>query len=392
MLCSSFFLLPFLFACSQTRNEESISPGAFQVDTYIHLFKNKKVGLVANHTSMIDKTHLCDTLQKLGIRIIIIFAPEHGFLGKADAGEDVGNERFGSDSISIISLYGKKKKPDRADMENIDIVVYDLQDVGVRFYTYLSTLQFVMEACAENHIPLIVLDRPDPTGFYIDGPILEKEFFSFVGMHPVPIVYGMTIGEFAQMINGEYWLKDSLQCELTVIPCINYNHNSRYTLPVNPSPNLPNMQSVYLYPSLALFEGTVATVGKGTDFPFRVIGHPDFPDHSFSFIPASRTGSNLSTLFEGRTCYGIDLRDIPLDSLRDIREIDLSYLIRSYKALNLRDEFFNNFFEKLAGTDVLKRQIIEGVSEDKIRSSWKPGLEEYKKIRAKYLLYPDFNE
>jgi uncharacterized protein YbbC (DUF1343 family) len=390
--CAVTIPLLFLASCSKAQDEKVILPGAFKTGNYLNLLKNKQVGIVANHTSLINKTHLCDSLLKLGIRIHTIFAPEHGFLGRADAGTYIGNEHFGGDSINIVSLYGQKKKPESSDIKHLDIMVFDIQDVGVRFYTYLSTLHNVMEACAENQIPLLVLDRPNPIGFYIDGPVLEKKYSSFVGLHPVPIVVGMTIGEYALMINGEYWLDDSVQCQLSVIPCTNYDHNSRYILPVSPSPNLTSMASIYLYPSLALFEGTIATVGKGTDFPFQLIGHPDFSDKRFSFIPASRKGTDLHTLFEGKTCYGIDLRDIPADSLKILQTIDLSYLIRSYNSLNYGDKFFNDFFLNLAGTDELEKQIIEGRSEDEIRASWQPGLEKYKKIRAKYLLYPDFSE
>lgn len=391
-LSASLILFSLFIGCSTAQEENIILPGAYQVDQYIDLLEDKHVGIVANHTSLISNTHLCDSLLKRGIQINTIFAPEHGFWGKVDAGAFIGDVSYGRDSIYVVSLYGKKKKPDSSDMSQIDMMVFDLQDVGARFYTYLSTLHYVMEACAKNNVPLIVLDRPNPIGFYIDGPILEKKYTSFVGMHPVPIVFGMTIGEYARMINGEYWLKDSIQCKLTVIPCDNYDHNSKYALPINPSPNLPTMSTIYLYPSLALFEGTVATIGKGTDFPFQVIGHPEYPDQNFSFIPSSRKGTDMQTLFRDKTCYGIDLRNIPEDSLRNLRSIDLSYIFRMYKALNYGDKFFNDFFIKLAGTAELKKQIIEGISEEEIRKSWQPGLEKFKKIRAKYLLYPDFNK
>jgi uncharacterized protein YbbC (DUF1343 family) len=391
-ICVIFIFSVLINACSGENSQDVIQPGATQTGRYLNLLKNKRVGIVANHTSFIYTTHIVDSLLNSGINIEVIFTPEHGFQGSADAGALVGNDLYGSDSILIVSLYGKSRKPAASDMKRIDIMVFDLQDVGVRFYTYLSTLHYVMEACAENNIPLIVLDRPNPLGFYFDGPVLEKECTSFVGLHPVPIVVGLTIGEYARMINGQFWLSDSLQCDLQVIPCVNYNHNSRYILPINPSPNLLSMASIYLYPSLGLFEGTIATVGKGTEYPFLIIGHPEFSDHSFSFIPESRKGTNLQTLFSGQTCYGFDLRNIMVDSLNNLKEIQLKYLIQTYKSVKSTNTFFNPFISNLAGNKIFEKQIESGMSIEEIRASWKPGLEEYKKIRAKYLLYPDFAE
>jgi uncharacterized protein YbbC (DUF1343 family) len=386
----AFLLL--LSGCTIAQDSQFILPGANQTKEYLNLLHHKQVGIVVNQTSLVENTLLLDTLLTLGVNLKAIFTPEHGFYGKSDAGKLIDNGTYCKDSIKVLSLYGNKKKPDKQDLQEIDIMVFDLQDVGVRFYTYISTLHYVMEACAGNKIPLIILDRPNPNGFYIDGPMLDINYRSFVGLHPVPIVYGMTIGEYAQMINGEYWLPDSVQCNLTVIKCQNYTHSSYYDLPVAPSPNLRDMRSVYLYPSTCFFEGTVVSEGRGTDSPFCIIGHPNFSDHSFSFIPRSMPGYSFDPKFSGTVCYGIDLRHIPLDSLKDMRTIDLQYLKTFYDNLALGDSFFMPYFDQLAGNNTLRLQIIAGLSVNEIRQSWTRDLETFKKIRAKYLLYPDFSE
>ena len=385
-----FYGLLIIPCCSQSQKKFQILPGAYDTKQYLPLISGKNVGLVINHTSLIGSTYLVDSLQSMDVAVSAIYTPEHGFTGSAGAGAKVSDGFYSNDSLPIISLYGKKKKPLPEDLQGIEIMIFDLQDVGVRFYTYLSTLHYIMEACAEQQIPLIVLDRPDPNGFYIDGPLLEQDFTSFIGMHPVPVVYGMTIGEYARMINGEYWLADSLQCELTIIQCCNYTHSSFYNLPVPPSPNLPDMRAVYLYPSVAFFEGTVVSEGRGTKFPFQMIGHPDYPDRTFSFVPEPLKGYNLNPKLKHITCYGMDLRDIPIDTLQYGKKIDLDYLITFYKNLNMEVSFFTDYFDLLAGNEILRNQIIEGISTDEIRQSWEEGLDAFKKIRVKYLLYPDF--
>jgi len=287
-------------------------------------------------------------------------------------------------------LYGKNKKPQVADLADVDMVVFDIQDVGARFYTYISTMTFVMEACAENQIPVIILDRPNPNGFYVDGPVLESEFKSFVGLHPVPIVHGMTVGEYAKMVNGEGWLENGVKCELSVIPVENYTHRDFYELPVRPSPNLPNKNAVYLYPSLCLFEGTIVSVGRGTDFPFQVIGHPDFVTGSYLFTPKSIPGVASKPKYEGVTCFGQNLTGFAENITNQPHQLSLFWLIEYYKILKDKGSFFDNYFEKLAGTAQLRKQIEEGWSEVQIRESWQPGLEKFRQIRKKYLLYPDF--
>lgn len=379
---------------SQDSVKIGIEPGIYSTNSYLSLLKGKSVAVVANKTSKIENINLIDTLLKLSgsginFKLKVIFTPEHGFSITYDAGAKVDNEKQAFNAIKVISLYAKKKKPDSKDLESIDLVLFDLQDVGVRFYTYLSTLHYVMQACAENGIPLIILDRPNPNGFYIDGPIMEEKFSSFVGLHPVPVVYGMTIGEYARMINGEGWLGKGLKCELTVIPIKNYTHKSKYILPDRPSPNLPNMQSVYLYPSLCFFEGTIVSVGRGTNFPFQVIGHPDYNDKSFSFTPESITGASVNPPFEGKTCYGLDLRNISSDTLFSKKQIQLEYLFFLSKELNKNELFFNDYFDYLAGNNKLRKQILAGTSETEIRRSWEAEIDKFKKIRVKYLLYPD---
>ncbi len=379
------FVLP-LTGCCQ-KNHLPIQTGAEQTTLYLPMLKNKKCALTANQTSIIGKSHLIDSLLKLQITIVKIFSPEHGFRGTAADGESIENTVDAATGIPVVSLYGIRKKPSANDLKDIDMMIYDIQDVGVRFYTYISTLHYVMESCAENDIPLVILDRPNPNGFYTDGPLLEHNFKSFVGMHPIPLVYGLTAGELAMMINGEGWLANKKTCNLKVIPCINYTHKSLYRLPVNPSPNLRNMEAVYLYPSLGLFEGTIMNVGRGTPFPFQVFGHPDYPIKVFSYTPAGSV-ENKNPKHKGLRCYGQDLRKLTSDSLAMTRRINLSYIISAYHIMHKKD-FFNSYFAQLAGTDQLKKQIEEGWTEEQIRESWQPALEKYRQMRKKYLLYPD---
>ena len=366
-----------------TKNtSEKIKTGADNFEKYLLLLKNKNVGVVTNQTGILsNKVHLVDFLLEKKITIQSIFAPEHGFRGTADAGEHIIDAKDSKTGLPIISLYGENRKPKAEQLKGIEVMVFDLQDVGARFYTYISTLHYVMEACVENNIPLIVLDRPNPNGNIVDGPILEKEYTSFVGMHPIPILHGMTIGEYAQMINGEKWLKDSAQCKLTVIPCVNYNHKLPYSLPVKPSPNLPNDQSINLYVSLCLFEGTNVSVGRGTEKQFQIYGSPFLPKSQFNFTPKPNFGAK-EPLYNGQVCYGEDLT-----TYKKLNRLELQWLINTYKTTSDKTKFFNSFFTKLAGTKKLQQQIEKGFSENKIRKSWKKGLKDFKIKRAKYLIY-----
>ena len=357
---------------------------AMQLDDYLPLIEGKRVGLVGNQTSIIGETHLVDTLLSLGIDIQKIYTPEHGFRGNADAGAKVNSGKDDKTSIAIVSLYGKNKKPTPEMLQGIDIILFDLQDVGVRFYTYISTMSYVMEAAAENHIPVIVLDRPNPNGFYTDGPVLKSENQSFVGLHQVPVVYGMTIGEYAKMVNGEGWLKGGIRCDLTVIPINNYNRNAIYELPVKPSPNLPNWESVYLYPTLCFFEGSIVSVGRGTETPFQVYGHPDMRGN-YTFTPKSTSGAS-KPLLEGQRCRGENLVEFAHDYTHNTNELHLEWLIEAYQQLKDKG-FFNNYFVKLSGDKQLQRDIENGRSADDIRASWNKDLEVFKAIRAKYLMY-----
>lgn len=363
--------------------QQNVIVGAEQTNLYLPLLQNKKVGIVANHTSMINNVHLVDSLIKLKINIKKVFSPEHGFRGNADAGEKVKSNVDTKTKLPIISLYGKNKKPFPEQLKGLEVIIFDIQDVGARFYTYISTMHYVMEACAENNVQFVVLDRPNPNGNYVDGPILENEFKSFVGMHHVPIVHGMTVGEYAQMINNEGWLAKGVKCSLEVIAIKNYNHNTEYKLPIKPSPNLPNMQAIYLYPSLCLFEGTPISVGRGTDKPFQVIGHPQLKSN-FSFVPKPTQGAK-EPLLKGETCYGLDLSAVEVK-----KKMDLSYLIRFYNDYPDKEHFFNNFFNTLAGNATLQEQIKQGKTEVEIKVTWQKGLNEFKAIRKKYLLYEDF--
>ncbi|MCK4663120.1 MAG: DUF1343 domain-containing protein [Bacteroidales bacterium] len=383
-------LLFFSFCKTQTKTISKIKVGAERTEKYLPLLKNKNVAIVANQTSLVNSTHIVDSLISLGVNMKKIFSPEHGFRGTADAGEYLDNYTDNKTGLPVISLYGKNKKPQKKDLEDIDILIFDIQDVGVRFYTYISSLHYIMEACAENNKKLIILDRPNPNGFYVDGPVLDNAFSSFVGKHPVPLVYGMTIAEYAQMINGENWLNNKTKCEIINILCENYTHEDLYTLPAKPSPNLPNMKAVYLYPSLGLFEGTVISIGRGTDFPFQVFGHPVFKNVSFEFKPHSIPGASKYPKFKDELCYGYDLRNNKGYYKFKTGKINLQYLIDSYDKLAKNEEFFNSFFNNLAGNDILKEQIKSGLSEKEIRKSWQHDLDKFKKIRKKYLLYKDF--
>jgi len=366
-------------------NNGRVITGAERLDLYLPLLATSRVGLVVNQTSMVRNTHLVDMLISQGIDIKRIFSPEHGFRGEADAGEKIKNSVDTKTNIELISLYGKNKKPSTSNLIDIDVILFDIQDVGVRFYTYISTLHYVMEAAAEQNIKVIVLDRPNPNGHYVDGPILEPEYKSFIGMHPVPVVYGMTIGEYAKMINDQGWLEKEIIADLTVIPCGNYTHKTNYILPVKPSPNLPTPKSIRFYPSLCFFEGTTVSVGRGTDAPFQMFGHPNFSNYSFSFKPQSVPGAKFPK-HQDETCFGVNLINAaPLRS-----HLNLDYLIEAYDAcLKAQTPFFNdnNFFEKLAGTLKLRNMLESGMTSHEISNTWTEDLKAFKKIRKKYLLY-----
>ncbi|HAR20714.1 MAG TPA: DUF1343 domain-containing protein [Cytophagales bacterium] len=384
---SFFFSILFLtFSClsqSPTTNNTPIV-GAERPAHYLPLLKDKKVAIIVNQTSRVGKMHLLDYLLSKKINVVAIFSPEHGFRGDADAGELVNSEKDAKSGINVISLYGENKKPKTEHLRGIDIVVFDIQDVGARFFTYLSTMHYAMEACAENKKSFIVLDRPNPNGDVIGGPVLEPQLKSFVGLHPIPIVHGMTMGELANMINAEKWLKDGIACSLKVIPCLKYTHSVTYNPPVKPSPNLPNLQAIRLYPSLCLFEGTVVSVGRGTESPFQVIGVPDSSGEGFSFTPKSIPGMAKKPLYEGKKCVGEKLDKVQL------KGFDPSYLIKYYQISSEKDKFFNGFFNKLAGNTSLQEQIKQGVSKEEILASWQKDIEKFKAIRKKHLLYPDF--
>lgn len=369
---------------------DKIIVGANQTENYLPLLKGKKVGIVANQTSVIFNpksfTHIVDSLLALKVNVSKVFAPEHGFRGTADAGEAIKDGMDTKTNLPIVSLYGNNKKPSKEQLKNIDILIFDIQDVGARFYTYISTLHYVMEACAEAGIPMIIFDRPNPNGHYIDGPILEPTHKSFVGMHPIPVVHGMTIGEYANMINGEKWLENGLQCELKIISVKNYNHHLSYSLPIKPSPNLPNDIAINLYPSLCFFEGTNVSVGRGTDKQFQVVGTPHFylKRHIFDFTPQPNEGAKHPK-YEGKLCHGYDLSNETL-----LESLNLKWLIEFYRANKEyapKETFFNDFFTKLAGTKKLQEQIENGLTEEQIKATWKDGLETFKKTRINYLIY-----
>ena len=366
---------------------EKVIVGAERIETYLPLLQGKKVGILTNHTGRIESTHLVDTLLSLGINIQTVFAPEHGFRGTADAGEKVDSYRDAQTGIRVVSLYGAHKKAKPQDIQPLDIIVFDIQDVGLRYYTYLSSMHYMMEACAENHKPMIVLDRPNPNGFYVDGPILEAKHRSFVGMHLIPVVHGMTLGELARMINGEGWLTGGETCTLTVIPCLNYTHQTRYQLPTRPSPNLPNMRSIYLYSSLCFLEGTPVSVGRGTDTPFQIFGHPKLQGMDYTFTPQPNEGSKNPPL-KGLLCRGMNLRQEPADSVIGARGVDLSYVIECYRQLG-GEKFFLPIFDKLTGTDYVREMIIAGADAQTIRARWKEDVERFRQTRKPYLLYEE---
>lgn len=403
-----FFLLtmPFWVACNicnkakietfDKKTDQNISAkvqikiltGADQTKKYLSILKGKKVGLVINQTAEINGVPLVDTLKSLGINIKAVFGPEHGFRGNADAGEKVGNYVDKKTGFLVISLYGAKSAPSKEDLKNIDLMIFDVQDVGARFYTYTITMAKIMQACADYDIPLMILDRPNPNGDLIDGPILNPNFKSGVGMHPIPISHGLTVAEFAQMINGEGWLNGAKKCELIIIKNANYKHSDEYILPVKPSPNLPNNLSIYLYPSLCLFEGTVLSQGRGTLFPFQVLGHPLLKDnYNFTFTPKSIDGMSKNPPLENQLCYGIDFRKMDLEKIRNEKQLNIKLLLDIYKAFPDKEHFFNPFFNKLAGNDILMQQIKVGKNEKEIRDSWQPVLNNYKVKRKEYLLY-----
>jgi uncharacterized protein YbbC (DUF1343 family) len=367
-------------------NYNSVGYGASLTELYFPLLKSKKVGVVTNASGMVFTTHLVDTLLKSGVNVIKVFSPEHGFRGTADAGVQIETTKDDKTGLPLISLYGKKKKPSADDLKDVDVLLFDIQDVGVRFYTYLSTLHYVMEACAEQKKMLIVLDRPNPNGFYIDGPVMKKEFRSFLGLHPVPIVYGMTIGEYALMINGERWLSGGKQCSLKVIPCRNYNRNTTFVLPVPPSPNLNSPEAVLLYPTLGLLEGSQASVGRGTPYPFRCIAHPDYPDTQYCFVPLPNQVSK-NPKYSGMKCCGADLSQTTYLSDHPC-ELQLSWITDFIRRLG-KENFFTKDFEYHAGNAELRKQLLSGNPQESIRNTWKKEIADFKKIRSKYLLYPD---
>ncbi len=388
-----FSFLPLLLCVTQVIAQEyasNVIVGAQRTDGYLSRLKGKRVGLLVNQTSLVGNTHLADKLIAHGIKLQIIFAPEHGFRGKADAGAHVKNGVDTKTGVKILSLYGKNKKPSAAQLSNIDVVVFDIQDVGARFYTYISSLQYMMEACAENGKKIIVLDRPNPNGFYVDGPVLNKKYKSFVGMQAIPVVHGMTVGEYARMLNGEGWLKNGVKVDLHIVKCENYDHSMLYDLPVPPSPNLRSKQAILMYPSLCFFEGTEVSVGRGTPYPFEVWGHPEYKNKEYSFMPKPGAGSK-NPRYKYQRCngnsYHWDTKEI-LELLDN--KINIDILKTAYGSSKRTDKFFTSFFEKLTGTGELRKQIMAKKSVAQIRASWEPGLSRFKKIRKKYLLYKDF--
>jgi len=388
LLISTLIILHALLAAC-TPETAPVRSGADQMDRYLHLLEGRQIALVANHSSLVGGTHLVDTLLGSGIahsQIIKVFAPEHGFRGDRAAGVQIEDGIDPLTGIPVASLYGSHKKPEPGELDGIDLMLFDLQDVGTRFYTYISTLHYVMEACAENNIPLIVLDRPNPNGGYVDGPVLDTAFSSFVGMHPIPVVYGLTIGELAGMINGEGWLNRGISCDLQVIYCADYIRGQAYAMPLSPSPNLGNDHAVLMYPSTCFFEGTVLSEGRGTNMPFEIYGHPELTG-DFSFRPETIPGVAQNPKFEGQLCYGADLRNFKPEE--GWTRIQLQFLLEAYNTFPGKDEFFTSYFDLLAGTSELRAQIKAGWDEEKIRAGWKEELGQYKKIRNKYLIYDE---
>lgn len=388
ILCSLIGSGDFVLAQNPYQPEGKILPGAYHFEQYLPALQGKKVALMVNQTAEVDGVLLPDTLLRLGVKVVKIFSPEHGFRGKADAGAVVQNGLDAETDLPVISLYGNHKKPTAAELKDVDMMIYDLQDVGVRFYTYISSLEYLMEACAAEGIPVMILDRPNPLGFIVDGPVLERKYRSFVGMQPVPVLYGMTPGEYAKMLIGEQWISPS-NVELTVIKCSGYKHSSLYELPVPPSPNLKTMAAVYLYPSLCFFEGTPVSVGRGTELPFQQFGHPLLKNYTYRFTPKSMPGSSAPPL-KGQVCHGVLVAETAKDALKLIDgKLQLGWLMDAYKNYPEQEKFFTAFFEKLAGTDVLRKQIIQGLSEKEIRAGWEPALQQFRIIRSKYLLYAE---
>lgn len=376
--------------------KKQIRTGADQTEKYVPFLKGKRVAILANPTSIIGKTHLVDSLKRLGINIVKVFGPEHGFRGNASAGAHVADEIDSATGIPIVSLYGRKNKPSKEDLADVDVMVYDLQDVGVRFYTNINALARLMEACHENDVLLLILDRPNPNGYLIDGPILDMKYKSGIGMFPIPMSHGLTVGEFAQMANGEGWLKDKVKCNINVIPVANYKHDMPYTLPVKPSPNLNTQQAIMLYPSVCMFEAVYINHGRGTYYPFTVFGSPELKGiYEFSYTPTSIKGMSETPLFMDQVCYGLDLRNYDVELLRKSKKINLQWIMELYKAHPHKEKFFDNKLSKemntieiQIGSGLFRQQIIDGKSEKEIRDSWEPGLSEYKVMRKKYLLYP----
>ncbi|QEM10761.1 exo-beta-N-acetylmuramidase NamZ domain-containing protein [Mucilaginibacter rubeus] len=381
---------------SPPASKKALITGADQTEKYLPYLSGKRIGMVVNPSSQIGDKASVDSLKALGVNIVKIFGPEHGFRGDASNGAKVDDSVDPKTGIQVVSLYGKTGKPSPKDLSEVDLMIYDLQDVGARYYTYLATLHRVMEACAENDKELLILDRPNPNGYMVDGPVLDMKLKSGIGFHPVPIAHGMTVGEYAQMINGEGWLANGVKCRLKIITIANYKHSMPYTLPVHPSPNLNTQQSILLYPSLCLFEGTIISQGRGTYFPFTVLGNPDLKgQYGFSFTPVGIKGMSETPLFENQECFGLDLRNYDTQKMVKSKQINLSWLIEMYKAYPYKDRFFDfkqskqiGNFDKLAGTTDLKEQIIAGKTEDEIRKSWEPKLNQFKKMRKQYLLYP----
>ncbi len=388
LVWAGIFFLGVLQTVSGLPEPEFIT-GAEQIHVYDSLLKGKSIGVVVNQASMIGEENVVDFLIRKGYRVEKIFSPEHGFRSSDEAGKIIRDTRDSVTGLSVISLYSSKKKPSPEDVKGIDLMVFDLQDVGVRFYTYISTLSYVMESCAENEIPLILFDRPNPNGFYIDGPVLDKKFSSFIGMHPVPVVYGMTIGEYARMVNGEGWLKEAVHCSLTVIPLKRYSHQTRIRSLPRPSPNLTSMNAILLYPSICLFEGTMISVGRGTFFPFEVFGHPELLSGSFSFIPQSIPGMSVHPPYENKMCYGTNLQGLTENDPEITGKITLNWLISTYYCMGCQQDFFTGYFDLLAGTDQLRKQIIRGMTENEIKKTWQDDLSRFRVIRQKYLLYAE---
>ncbi len=372
-------LIPFVGSCQTA----ALRTGADQLDVLLPKLAGQRVALMVNHTARVGRNHLADTLKSRGVNLVKIFGPEHGFRGTADAGEEIKDGIDPKTGVPVVSLYGKNYKATPEQVADVDLIVFDIQDVGVRFFTYISSLHYLMETCAENNKKLIVLDRPNPNGSFVDGPVRKPEQKSFVGMHPIPIAHGMSIGEYARMINGEGWLTNQRTCSLEVIPMKNWKHTDTYAIPLRPSPNLPNDHAIGMYPSTCLFEGTVLSIGRGTHNPFEVTGHPDLKGQPYTFTPVPIDGMDKDPKLKNQECHGLDMRSVPLPG-----EVTLKYLIQMYEAFPEKDKFFIAYFDKLAGNTTLKEQIRAGMSEKEIKATWKSELDAFRAIRAKYILYP----